>query len=69
MSTVLFKKTTKLWQQAFEEELLEDIDSEVALGAHYAKLALDGTVELTDSGLEKVAAAMESLSELVGEDD
>ncbi len=68
MSTKLFKKTTKLWQRAFEEELLEDIDSEVALGAHYAKLALDGTVELTESGIEKVEAALESLSELVGED-
>lgn len=69
MSTVLFKKTAELWQQAFEEELLEDIDSEVALGAHYAKLALDGTVELTDSGLEKVESAMEILSELVGVED
>ncbi len=69
MSTVLFKKTAKLWQKAFEEELLEDIDSEVALGAHYAKLALDGTVELTDSGLEKVESAMEILSELVGAED
>jgi hypothetical protein len=69
MSNKLFKKTTKLWEQAHEAELLEDIEPDVALGAHYAKLALDGTVELTDTGLEKVEAALQELSELVGEDD
>ena len=68
MSKKLFEQTTKLWTQAFEEELLEDIDPDVALGAHYAKLALDGTVELTESGLEKVEAALEALGELVGGD-
>ena len=68
MSKKLFKQTTKLWTQAFEEELLEDIDPDVALGAHYAQLALDGTVELTESGLEKVEAALEALGELVGGD-
>ena len=69
MSNKLFKKTTKLWEQAFEAELLEGIEPEVALGAHYARLALDGTVELTDPGIEKVEAALQELSELVGEGD
>jgi hypothetical protein len=66
MSTKLFEQTTKLWAQAFEDELLEDIDQDVALGAYYAKLALDGTVELNESGLGKVEAALEALSELLG---
>lgn len=68
MSQKLFKQTTKLWEQAFEQELLDDIDPDVALGAHYAKLALDETVELTETGVEKVEAALEALSELLGED-
>lgn len=69
MSSKLCKQTTKLWTEAFEAELLEDIDPEVALGAHYAKLAIDGTVDLTETGLEKVEAALGALVELVGGDD
>jgi hypothetical protein len=64
----ILKKTTKLWTQAVEEELVEDIEADVAIGAHYAQLALDGTVELTESGVVKVEAALEALSELVGDD-
>jgi hypothetical protein len=63
----VLKKTTILWAQAVEEELLEDIEGDVAIGAHYAQLALDGTVELTESGVVKVEAALEALSELVGD--
>jgi hypothetical protein len=65
----ILKKTTKLWTQAVEEELVEDIEADVAIGAHYAQLALDGTVELTESGVVKVEAALEALSELVGDDE
>jgi preprotein translocase subunit SecA len=65
----VLKKTTKLWAKAVEEELLDDIEADVAIGAHYAKLALDGTVELTESGVEKVEAAFEALSELIEEDE
>jgi hypothetical protein len=64
----ILKKTTKLWTQAVEEELVENIEADVAIGAHYAQLALDGTVELTESGVVKVEAALEALSELVGDD-
>lgn len=69
MDKTVLKKTTKLWSQAVEEELVEDIDADVAIGAHYAQLALDGTVELTESGAEKVEAALEALSELIGDDE
>lgn len=69
MDKAVLKKTTKLWSQAVEEELVEDIEADVAIGAHYAQLALDGTVELTESGTEKVEAALEALSELIGDDD
>lgn len=69
MDKTVLKKTTKLWSQAVEEELVEDIDADVAIGAHYAQLALDGTVELTESGAEKVEAALEVLSELIGDDE
>ena len=68
MDNNILKKTTKLWTQAVEEELVEDIEADVAIGAHYAQLALDGTVELTESGVVKVEAALEALSELVGDD-
>ena len=69
MDKTVLKKTTKLWSQAVEEELVEDIEADVAIGAHYAQLALDGTVELTESGAEKVEAALEALSELIGDDE
>ena len=69
MDNNILKKTTKLWTQAVEEELVEDIEADVAIGAHYAQLALDGTVELTESGVVKVEAALEALSELVGDDE
>jgi hypothetical protein len=65
----ILKKTTKLWTQAVEEELVEDIEADVVIGAHYAQLALDGTVELTESGAVKVEAALEALSELIGDDE
>ena len=66
MSKELFQATTELWSQAFEEELLDDLDAEVALGAYYAKLALDGTVVLNESGVTKVESALDSLKDLVG---
>lgn len=69
MDKKLLQKTVKLWAQAVEEELIEDIEADVAIGAHYAQLALDGTVELTESGAEKVEAALEALSELIGDDE
>ena len=69
MDKKILKKTTKLWTQAVEEELVEDIEADVVIGAHYARLALDGTVELTESGAEKVEAALEALSELIGDDE
>lgn len=69
MEKKVLKATTKLWKKAVDEELLDDVVAEVALGAHYAKLALDGTVELTDSGAEKVETAHEALTDLLGEDD
>ena len=69
MDKKVLKKTTKLWSQAVEEDLLEDIDADVVIGAHYARLALDGTVELTESGAEKVEAALEALSERIGDDE
>ena len=62
------KSTAALWKKAFEDELLDDLEADVAIGAHYAKLALDGTIKLTESGVEKVRAAREALAELVGED-
>jgi hypothetical protein len=65
----VLKKTTKLWAKVAEDDLLDDVESDVALGAHYAKLALDGTVELQESGIEKVEAAYEALSEIVGDDE
>ena len=69
MDKKVLKATTKLWKRVVEDELLDDVESDVAIGAHYAKLALDGTVELTESGIEKVEAAHEALTELIGEDD
>lgn len=69
MNNKLFKKTIELWEQAHDAEMLEGIEPDAALGAHYAKLALDGTVELTDTGIEKVEAALQELIELLGEDD
>ncbi len=69
MDKKILKKTTKLWTQAVEEELVEDIEADVVIGAHYAQLALDGTVELTESGAVKVEAALEALSELIGDDE
>lgn len=69
MDKKVLKATTKLWKKVVEDELLDDVEADVAIGAHYAKLALDGTVELTDSGIEKVEAAHEALAELIGEDD
>ena len=69
MEKKILKATTKLWGKVVEDELLDDVEYEVAIGAHYAKLALDGTVELTESGIEKVHAAHESLAELIGEDN
>lgn len=69
MDKKVLKATTKLWKKVVEDEMHEDVESDVALGAHYAKLALDGTVELTESGIEKVEAAHEALNELIGEED
>lgn len=69
MTKKMLKQTVKLWQQAVEQELIEDLEGDAVLGAHYAKLVLDGTVELTDSGEEKVEAAYEALSELVGDEE
>ena len=65
----LFEETTRLWAKAFEDGWLDadaEVDVEVVLGAYYAKLALDGTVKLTDSGLAKVQSANEVLREFVG---
>lgn len=69
MDKKLLEKTAKLWALAVEEELLEDIEADVVIGAHYARLALDGTAGLTESGLARVEAALEALSELIGDDD
>lgn len=66
MRKELFQETAGLWAQAFEDGLLDDLDAEVALGAYYAKLAIDGTVELTESGIRKVEMTKEALSELLG---
>lgn len=66
MSKELFQETAELWAQAFEDELVGDLDAEVGLGAYYAKLAIDGTVELTESGIRKVEMTKEALSELLG---
>lgn len=59
------ERTVRVWQRAFEDGLLDVIEPDIALGAYYAKLASDGTVELTDSGLERVAAAEKRLTELL----
>ena len=69
MDKKVLKATTKLWKKVVEEEMHEDVEGDVALGAHYAKLALNGTVELTESGIQKVEAAHEALAELIGEED
>jgi hypothetical protein len=65
MNAKLFEDTAKLWERAFEDGLLAGVDPQVALGAHYAKLALDGTVELTESGLKKVETSLEALGKLL----
>ena len=65
MNPKLFEETADLWERAFEDGLLAGIDPGVVLGAHYAKLSLDGTVDLTDSGLKKVETALEALRKLL----
>ena len=65
----LFEEAARLWAKAFEDGWLDadaEFEVEVVLGAYYAKLALDGTVKLTDSGLEKVESAIEVLREFLG---
>lgn len=65
----MFKKvleeTIRLWEQVVEGELLGDVDADAAVGAHYAQLSLEGTIELTASGVEKVEYAYKALSDLV----
>jgi hypothetical protein len=69
MDKKTLKATAKLWMQAVEEDQIEDIEPDVVIGAHYAKLALDGTVKLTESGEEKVEAAREALAAILGADE
>jgi|688.fasta_scaffold1124414_2 hypothetical protein len=68
MDKELLKATVKLWERAAEEEFLADLESSVVLGAHYAKLALEGTVALASSGESKVKFAYEVLKDALGED-
>lgn len=61
----LLRSTMELWSSVVEDELLDDLDSEIVLGAHYAKLCMDGTVNLTEAGNEKIKAAHAALTQLV----
>jgi hypothetical protein len=58
-----------LWRTAVKRGLLDAVDPDTVVGAHYAELALRGDVTLTDVGASKVKAASEALEALMeGED-
>ena len=65
----LLQETVALWTAAVAQGELPDLDPQVALGAHYAKLVADGEVRVTESGAKKIKLANEVLKRLVAVGD
>jgi hypothetical protein len=66
----LIAETRRLWliasnEEHVDSETLTGLEPEIVIGAQYAELAERGVVTLNESGVEKVEAAYEVLSELV----
>lgn len=58
----LLRETVALWIAVVSQDKIDQVDAQVALGAHYAKLVSDGEVRVSESGVKKIKLAHEALT-------
>ena len=67
----LYEQVTNLWDlgidSSFHFDFEEECDFETFLGAYYAKAAIAGDCELTDSGIEVVKKSKVQMIEILTE--